>query len=94
MQPRRAAPRAGDPRSPDQQTVSYSVFGGLRPWVLPARSEALGLLHHHRRQPAGPGAADVVLAYRVSELVVDQIAPVILQIGAVRLDAQAASVWR
>lgn len=50
--------------------------------------EALGLLHHHRRQPPRTGAVHVVFAQRMSEFVVDQVSPVVGQIRAIRVGGE------
>ena len=42
-----------------------------RPRVVATAVEALGLLHHHRGQPAGAGTAEVAVAEPVAGLVVD-----------------------
>jgi len=49
---------------------STSVLVAVRPRVLPACAEALGLLHHYRRQLSWARAVHVVLAQGVSELMI------------------------
>ena len=55
-----------------------------RPRVVAAAEQALGLLHHHRREPAGTGAAEVAVAEPVAGLVVDHEVAVVAQALAAR----------
>jgi hypothetical protein len=57
-------------------------------------AEPFGLLHHHRRQLSGTRAVHVVLAQGISELIIDQITPVVSQGQIRRNRRRAANAWR
>jgi hypothetical protein len=51
-------------------------------------AEPFGLLHHHRRELSGTRAVHVVLAQGMSELIIDQITPVVSQVRSVGIGAE------